>query len=64
MGIYGVLFFALSMTFIILSTMIPMFHNAFILSVIIGCVFLVGGVVVSILQRINIKLDKLQSQFD
>lgn len=58
-GFFAFMFYIIAISFLILSTAIPLFTNAFNLSVIIGSVFLIGGVLVSLLWEIKKTLNKI-----
>lgn len=59
---FGFIFYSISIMFIVLSTAIPLYSHAFILTVTIGSIFLVGGVLVSLLWGINEKLNKFLNE--
>ena len=61
---FGGLFFGFSLMFTALSTAIPMFSNAFVLTIILSVLFLIGGVSISFLWELNKKLDTVNKKLD
>jgi hypothetical protein len=56
---FSIMFYGIAIGFMTLSLSIPMFSNVFNLTIIIGSMFLIGGVLVSLLYDITKKIDKI-----